>query len=86
MKDESPQDAEAAVERAEQRMEHDVEDLARRNEQLGEQIDETRRDWERKREDSQVPGAPPADPEDADGGAIAGDWEGEGPAANKAGQ
>jgi hypothetical protein len=64
----------------------DLQDLEQRADHLEEHIQDVRRDWERKRNDPAVPGAPAPDPGDADGGAIAGDWEGQGPAADKAGQ
>ncbi|MBS1869049.1 MAG: hypothetical protein JSS99_05250 [Actinobacteria bacterium] len=71
-------------------MDHEPEiaDLRHGTELLRERIEDVRADWERKRRDPSVPGAPaPADdPEAANGGAVAGDWEGEGPAANDAGQ
>ena len=68
--------------------EREIRNLKRGTEQLEERIQDVRRDWERKRRDPSVPGAPAPDrdPEAADGGEIAGDWEGEGPAANEAGQ
>jgi hypothetical protein len=68
--------------------ERDIADLERGTEELQDRIDDVRADWERKRRDPSVPGAPApdGDPEAADGGAIAGDWEGEGQAANRAGQ
>lgn len=68
--------------------EREIDELEQRTEQLQDRIDDVRADWERKRRDPSVPGAPaPADdPEAADGGAVAGDWEGEGPAADRAGQ
>jgi hypothetical protein len=68
--------------------EREIAKLAEDSEQLQESIRDVRADWERKRRDSSVPGAPApdGDPEAADGSAIAGDWEGEGPAANEAGQ
>lgn len=47
------------VEEAEARMARDVADLEQRTERLGERVEATRRDWERKREDPHVPGAPP---------------------------
>jgi len=68
--------------------ERELADLRDGTERLQDRIDDVRADWERKRRDPSVPGAPSpdGDPETADGGAIAGDWEGEGPAANRAGQ
>ena len=68
--------------------EREIADLEQRTEELQDRIDDVRADWERKRRDSSVPGAPAPtdDPEAADGGAIAGDWEGEAQAADRAGQ
>lgn len=66
--------------------EREIADLEHGTEQLQERIDDVRAEWERKRRDPSVPGAPAPSPDDVDGGAIAGDWEGEGPAANEAGQ
>lgn len=68
--------------------EREMAELRHGTEELERHIQDVRADWERKRRDPQVPGAPAPDgePEDADGGAVAGDWEGEGPAANEAGQ
>jgi uncharacterized small protein (DUF1192 family) len=45
--------------------ERDVAELAERNEHLEQEIEQTRADWERKRRDGAVPGAPPP-PEDTD--------------------
>jgi hypothetical protein len=69
-------------------LEHEIADMQRGSEELEQQIQDVRADWERKRRDPAVPGAPapPNDPEAAEGGAVAGDWEGEGQAANEAGQ
>ena len=36
-----------------------AEDMQRRNDQLGDEVAQTREDWERKRRDPSVPGAPP---------------------------
>jgi len=68
--------------------EHEIADLRARSEQLREHTEDVRREWERKRRDPAVPGAPApdGDPEAADGGAIAGDWTGEAQAADRAGQ
>ncbi|HEY2600980.1 MAG TPA: hypothetical protein VGI67_05440 [Thermoleophilaceae bacterium] len=38
-------------------LDEQVEDLERRNEQLGEHIEEVRKDWETKKSDESVPGA-----------------------------
>jgi hypothetical protein len=45
-------------EHAEPEPERDVEDMAERSERLEDQIEDTREDWERKKRDSSVPGAP----------------------------
>jgi hypothetical protein len=68
--------------------EREIADLRARSEQVREHTEDVRREWERKKRDPSVPGAPSptGDPEDADGGAIAGDWEGEAQAADRAGQ
>lgn len=68
--------------------EREIADLRAGTEQLQDRIEDVRAEWERKRRDPAVPGAPAPDrdPEAANGGAIAGDWEGEGRAANEAGQ
>jgi hypothetical protein len=68
--------------------ERELADLREGTEQLQDRIEDVKADWERKRRDPSVPGAPapPNDPEAADGGVVAGDWEGEAPAANEVGQ
>lgn len=68
--------------------EREIARLRHGTEELERHIQDVRADWERKRRDPKVPGAPAPDgePEDAHGGAVAGDWEGEGPAASEAGQ
>ncbi len=83
------EEAYAQVREAEDAMEQTASELEHRTDQLGEHVDETRADWNRKRADSAVPGANPPEPKepgDADGQAVAGDWEGEGQAADRAGQ
>jgi hypothetical protein len=47
--------------------EHDVEDMEQRSEQLEEEIEDVREDWERKKADSSIPGAA-GDPERAEEG------------------
>ena len=47
-------------------MEREVDEMTERSGRLEDEIDQTREDWERKRGDSQVPGAPPSEA-DADG-------------------
>ena len=48
-------------EHAEPEPEREVEDMEERSERLEDQIDDTREDWERKKRDSSVPGAPAED-------------------------
>ena len=78
-------DDEQQIEEAEQDMASDVEAMEARAAELGDEVDEVRSDWRRKQEDPGVPGAEPTGEQEA-GGEVAGDWEGEGPAANEAGQ
>jgi len=50
-------------------MEGEADRLEDRSKELGEDVDEVRKDWERKRSDQAVPGAnPPADGEDQTSG------------------
>jgi hypothetical protein len=44
-----------------ERAEHEADDLERRNQKLGEDIQSTRQDWESKKSDESVPGARPED-------------------------
>jgi predicted nucleic acid-binding Zn-ribbon protein len=53
-------------ERRAQDVERELDDMEQQSERLGEEIDETRQDWERKQHDSSVPGAA-GDPEHAEG-------------------
>jgi hypothetical protein len=76
----------AEVEAAEERMERDVADLAQRTERLSDRVEETQRDWRRKREDPHVPGAPPPAEREQPARGVAGDWRREGPDAARAGQ
>jgi hypothetical protein len=45
-----------------QEREREADELERRSRELGSAVDETREDWERKRADDAVPGAPPPSP------------------------
>jgi hypothetical protein len=68
-------------------MESEAEEMSSRSDELGDEVEDVRDDWQAKRRDSSVPGAePPAEEEESEGGEVAGDWEGEGPAADEAGQ
>ncbi len=40
-------------------LEHDTDRLEHRADELGNEIDDVRSDWKRKRNDSNIPGAPP---------------------------
>jgi hypothetical protein len=50
----------------EQTPERDVAELAERTERLEHEIEQTRTDWERKRQDDAVPGAVPPDEDQRD--------------------
>jgi hypothetical protein len=45
-------------------LEREAEDMEQRSERMGDEIDETRRDWEAKEQDPGVPGAQPDEDED----------------------
>jgi hypothetical protein len=40
-------------------MERELDDMEERSERLDDEVDEAREDWERKKGDASVPGAPP---------------------------
>ena len=42
-----------------ERLEREADDMERQSDKVGEHIDETRRDWESKEQDANVPGAQP---------------------------
>jgi hypothetical protein len=63
-------------------MDRDAREMEGRADELGGRVSETRGDWQRKQQDSSVPGAEP-DHEDR-AGEVAGDWDGEGQAADEA--
>jgi hypothetical protein len=46
-----------------ERLEREADELERRSDRLGDEIAATREDWERKRREEAVPGAPPQDGE-----------------------
>jgi hypothetical protein len=73
------------VQQAAEEMEAGLEKLEQREAELDADIEDTDAEWRRKQADSQVPGAEPDEAKDA-AEEVAGDWEGEGPAADKAGQ
>ena len=49
-------------------MEREADQLEDRSEELGHEVDEVRKDWERKRSDQSVPGANPPDEDDQTSG------------------
>ncbi|MDX6699123.1 MAG: hypothetical protein QOE65_2520 [Solirubrobacteraceae bacterium] len=73
-----------AVQAATGEMESSIEDMEARSDEVGEHIDDTRSEWKAKQQDSSVPGAEAGGESEAE--EVAGDWEGEGPAAADAGQ
>jgi hypothetical protein len=46
--------------------EREVEEMQQRSDRLEEEIEDVREDWERKKQDSSVPGAPPDGDSDDD--------------------
>jgi hypothetical protein len=56
-----------------------LDDMEKRSERLEDEIDEARKDWEGKKADPSVPGAPP-DEEDTGGPRPETDYPGKGPA------
>jgi len=49
-------------------LEHEADRMGQRSEELGEEVEEVRQDWRRKRADQRVPGAvPPAEATSAEG-------------------
>lgn len=49
-----------------QALEHETDKLAREGKEVKQAVEETRADWERKRRDESVPGAPPPDKSESD--------------------
>jgi hypothetical protein len=60
-------------------LESELEDMEERSERLEDEIDDTRQDWESKKADPSVPGAPP-DEDDVSGPQPETDYPGKGPA------
>jgi hypothetical protein len=50
------------------RLDQEAQEMDRRNEQLGDQAAQVREDWERKRADPNVPGAPSPEESSPEGG------------------
>jgi hypothetical protein len=48
------------------RLEHEADDMQERTRKLGEDANDVAQEWERKRSDPNVPGAPPPPGEEAD--------------------
>lgn len=59
MAEQDPQELSQALER-------ETDELARDGKEVKEAVKETRQDWERKRRDESVPGAPPPESHEAD--------------------
>jgi hypothetical protein len=78
-------DLDDKVQAAAEEMEAEIEELEEHSAEVEGDIEDTEAEWKRKQADPAVPGAEPDEEEDA-GGEVAGDWEGEGPAADEAGQ
>jgi hypothetical protein len=79
------EDLEQRVRDAAGEMERGADDLESRTDEVGDRVERTRAEWKRKQQDPQVPGADTGEGDDAEE-EVAGDWEGEGPAADDAGQ
>lgn len=58
---------ESEHERVHEQAEREADDLERRNEELGEHVQEARDDWESKKHDESVPGALAEEEEEEDG-------------------
>lgn len=78
-------DLEQRVRDAADEMERGADEMEARTDEVGERVEATRAEWKRKQQDTQVPGADGGEDVDSEEEA-AGDWEGEGPAAQDAGQ
>lgn len=72
------------MERPEKAADESLEEMEQRSEEVGEHIERTRAEWERKQADSSIPGAESGGESEAQ--QVAGDWEGQGPNADEAGQ
>ena len=48
------------------KLDDELDEMQERSTQLGEEISETRKDWEAKKADDSVPGTPPASADDQD--------------------
>jgi hypothetical protein len=68
MAEQDPQELSQALER-------ETDELARQGQEVKAAIDDTREDWERKRRDESVPGAPPPESDDEEDGPAEADEE-----------
>jgi hypothetical protein len=59
-------------------LEQDADNLEQQSERLGDEVQDARQDWERKRADASVPGAVPSESEEIGAGAATDDDEDEG--------
>jgi hypothetical protein len=66
---------ESDPDRLSEQLEQEADALQRRSEELHEKVEDVRQDWERKRADPGVPGAPP--PADGEGGETEPDQSGD---------
>jgi hypothetical protein len=78
----SDENLDPAVDRKASEAEEALERLERHSEEVGERVEDAKRDWRAKQEDDAIPGAQRA----GEGGDTAGDWGGEAQAADEAGQ
>lgn len=87
--DRSPDD-EAGIHARERLLDDELRALQRESERVGHDIEEARKDWERKRADRAVPGARPHEDTPGDPlnplNEVAGNWEGTAQAAEEGGQ
>jgi hypothetical protein len=58
MTEQDPAQLAHEVDRQADEMDSQADEMQKRSEQLGGEVDEVRQDWERKRQDQGVPGAP----------------------------
>ncbi|ADB53077.1 hypothetical protein [Conexibacter woesei] len=84
--DRSPDD-EAGIHARERLLDDELRRLRRESDRVGHDIDEARKDWERKRADRGVPGARPHEDSPGDPlNEVAGNWRGTAQAAEEGGQ
>jgi hypothetical protein len=81
---ESSEQRESQAQDAADEMDRRAGEMEDRADELGGGVAEARGDWQRKQQDPSAPGAEP-DHEDREG-EVVGDWEGDGEAADEAGE